>query len=267
MSIVVSTLPDSVIHRSAVDAVSRQIGKNLVGFLREEVKCTRLPENLLPLQVGIGKVADAALNQLLYSDFMNMSIFTAGIDDGVLDLIDSGKVTTVSTSGLYLSSEGQRRFIQNLNRYKNSIIMRTVDITDSPEVLLRLGVIAVNTAVEIDIYGHVNSSHLFGSQIVSGVGGSGEFAQNAYLSIFLTPSPSRKGKISAIVPMASQVDHSEHVVNIVITENGVADLRGLEPVERSNAIIKNCSHPTYKTLLKNSLIKLSLKLVVMNRIF
>ena len=171
----------------------------------------------------------------------------------MLDLIDRGKLSAVTTSGLYLSTNGQQRFFRYLERYKNFIIIRPVDITDSPELLLRLGVIAINTAIELDIYGHVNSSHVSGSNIIAGVGGSGEFAQNAYLSIFLTPSTSRKGAISAIVPMVTHVDHSEHVVDIVITEQGVADLRGLEPVERANSIINQCSHPDYKPLLSDYL--------------
>ena len=254
-SIVGSTLPDSHIPRPSVDETSEHIGKNLVDFLLTEVKKERLPNTLLPLQVGIGKVADAALKELSNTDLEDMTIFTAGIGDGVLDLIDNGKFSAVTTSGLYLSTEGQQRFFRNLERYKHHIIIRPVDITDSPELLLRLGVIAINTAVELDIYGHVNSSHVSGSNIIAGVGGSGEFAQNAYLSIFLTPSTSRKGAISAIVPMVAHVDHSEHVVDIVITEQGVADLRGLEPVERANSIINQCSHPDYKPLLRDYLNK------------
>ena len=254
-AIVGSEIPDPQIQRPAVDEISEQIGKNLVGFLMDEVGKGRLPKTLLPLQVGIGKVADAALKALTNTDLNNLTIFTAGIGDGVLDLIDNGKISAVTTSGLYLSSEGQRRFFDNLKQYKQHIIIRPVDITDSPELLLRLGIIAINTAVEIDIYGHVNSSHVAGSHIIAGIGGSGEFAQNAYLSIFLTPSISRKGEISAIVPMVAHVDHSEHVVDIVVTEHGVADLRGLEPVERAESIIDRCSHPDYQPLLREYLQK------------
>lgn len=244
-----ATIKDSIIPYSPIDEISQKIGENLVNFFQKEVGSKKLPPNLLPLQVGLGNVADSVAKALANSDFNGLTIYTGGIGDGVLDLIDSGKVEVVSTSGLYFSTEGQRRFFENLDRYKKTIIIRPLDIADSPEVILRLGVIAINTAIEIDIYGHVNSTHVQGSQIISGVGGSGEFAQNGFLSIFLTPSTSRKGTISAIVPMVSHVDHSEHTVDIIVTEQGVADLRGLEPVERAQKIISNCVHPDYKPLL------------------
>ncbi len=253
--IVEATVQDSVISRIPIDEASEKIGENLVRFFEKEVDSKKLPPTLLPLQVGLGNVADSVSKALAHSSFKDLTIYTGGIGDGVLDLIDSGKVQIVSTSGLYFSTEGQKRFFENLDRYKKTIIIRPLDIADSPEVIFRLGVIAINTAIEIDIYGHINSSHVQGSQVISGVGGSGEFAQNGFLSIFLTPSTSRKGSISAIVPMVSHVDHSEHVVDIIVTEQGVADLRGLEPVERAESIINNCAHSNYRPLLTEYLSK------------
>lgn len=253
--IVEATIQDPFIPRSPIDETSEKIGRNLISLLQKEIESQKLPQTFLPLQVGIGNVADAALKELVNSDFENLTIYTGGIGDGVLDLIDSGKVNVVSTSALYFSTDGQRRFFENLDRYKKTMVIRPLDIADSPEVIFRLGLITINTAVEIDIYGHINSSHVQGSQIISGVGGSGEFAQNGFLSIFLTPSTSRRGSISAIVPMVSHVDHSEHVVDVIITEQGVADLRGLEPVERAESIIHNCAHPDYKPLLTEYLDK------------
>lgn len=253
--IVEGTVRDSSIPRGPIDEASQKIGRNLFDFFQKEVDSQKLPKNLLPLQVGLGNVADSVAKELANSNFDGLTIYTGGIGDGVLDLIDSGKVGVVSTSGLYFSTDGQKRFFENLDRYKKVIIIRPLDIADSPEVILRLGVIAINTAIEIDIYGHVNSSHVQGSQIISGIGGSGEFAQNGFLSIFLTSSTSRKESISAVVPMVSHVDHSEHVVDVIVTEQGVADIRGLEPVERAECIIQNCAHPDYKPLLNEYLSK------------
>lgn len=84
--------------------------------------------------------------------------------------------------------------------------------------------------------------------MMNGIGGSGDFTRNAYISIFTCPSVAKEGKISSIVPMVSHLDHSEHSVNIVITEQGVADLRGKSPKERAQAIIENCAHPDYKQI-------------------
>ncbi|MEE9612579.1 MAG: acetyl-CoA hydrolase/transferase C-terminal domain-containing protein [Desulfatiglandales bacterium] len=253
--IIEGTVQDRVIPRHSRNETSQKIGKNLVTFFQKEVDSGKLPENLFPLQMGLGNIADSFSMELDSSTLKDLTIYSGGIGDGILDLIDSGKIRTVSTSGLYFSTEGQKRFFENLDRYKEIMIIRPLDIADSPEVIHRLGVIATNTAVEIDIYGHVNSSHVQGSKIISGIGGSGEFAQNSFLSIFLTPATSRKRSISAILPMVSHCDHTEHTVDIIVTDQGVADLRGLEPVERARSIIRNCAHPDYRSLLTEYLNK------------
>ena len=110
-----------------------------------------------------------------------------------------------------------------------------------PEIIRRLGVIAMNGMIEADIYGNVNSTHVMGSRIQNGIGGSGDFARNGYLSIFMAPSTAQKGTISTIVPMVSHVDHTEHDVQVVVTEQGLADLRGLSPRQRAHLIIEKCA--------------------------
>jgi len=107
----------------------------------------------------------------------------------------------------------------------------------------------MNTAIEVDIYGHVNSTNLFGSRMMNGIGGSGDFSRNAYLSIFQTPSVAKGGAISKVVPMVSHVDHTEHEVHLIVTEWGVADLRGKSPRERAREIIEKCAHPDYRDML------------------
>jgi acyl-CoA hydrolase len=142
--------------------------------------------------------------------------------------------------------------------FKPRLILRPQEISNSPEVIRRLGVIAINTALEADVFGNVNSTHVLGDSIVNGLGGSGDFARNASLSIFTTPSTAKNGCISRIVPLVSHVDHTEHCVNVIVTEHGVADLRGKSPRERASAIIERCAHPDYKPLLREYL-KLSNK--------
>ena len=117
-------------------------------------------------------------------------------------------------------------------------------------MIRRLGIIAINTAIEVDIYGNANSTHISGTKMMNGIGGSGDFERNAYISIFTCPSTAKGGLISSIVPMVSHQDHSEHDVNVIVTEQGVADLRGKSPIERAHLIIENCAHPDYKPFLR-----------------
>ena len=235
--------------RAAIDETSRQIAKNIVSFFEQEVEKGRLPENLLPFQTGLGALGGAILSELEKSKFENLEVHSALLDDGVLDLIDSGKIKAVSGVGLFLTDESLQKFFKDIERYKQKIILRPIDIVNAPEVIQRLGVIAINTALEMDIYGHINSSHVGGTRIMTGVAGSIEFARNGYLSIFMAPSVAREGSISTIVPMVSHVDHTEHEVSVVVTEQGLVDLRGLDPRERAREIIEKCAHPDYKPLL------------------
>jgi succinyl-CoA:acetate CoA-transferase len=236
-----------------LDQDSLEVGRHVIGFLKGEVEKGRLPSTLLPLELGLGNMAEAVMAELLRCDLGPLEVYTAVIGDGILDLIDAGRVKGMSVSGLYFSQKGFDRFWKDLKKYKDHILLRPVEIADCPEVILRLGVIAINGALEADIYGHMNSTHLQGSQVITGVGGSGEFAQNGVLSIFMLPSSRGGGKISTIVPMVTHVDHSEHVVDVVITEQGVADLRGLDPVERAERMIENCSHPNFRPYLRDYL--------------
>lgn len=239
--------------RPKIDANSERIAKNILDFLRDEVSAKRLPENLLPFQSGLGSLGGAILVGLSKSEFENLKVHSALLDDGILDLIDQGKLVVASGAGLFLSEEGQERFFSSIDAYREKMILRPVDITNSPEVIQRLGVIALNSAIEIDIYGHVNSSHIQGKNILSGVGGSVDFSRNGYISIFMTPSTAKGGDISAIVPMVSHVDHTEHEVDVIVTEWGTADIRGLDPRDRAKRIIQNCAHPDYRPLLEEYL--------------
>jgi len=247
--IIISDKKTSPPQRPIIDDVSRKIAKNIVSFFKKEVENGRLPENLLPLQTGLGGLGGAILSELEQSKFENLEVHSALLDDGVLDLIDSGKIKAVSGVGLFLTDESLQRFSKDIERYKQKIILRPIDIVNAPEVIERLGVIALNSAIEMDIYGHVNSTHIGGTRIMAGVAGSIEFARNGYLSIFMAPSIARGGNISTIVPMVSHVDHTEHEVSVMVTEQGLADLRGLDPRERATEIIEKCAHPDYRPLL------------------
>ena len=181
--------------------------------------------------------------------FKDLELYSEVLQDSVLDLVDIGKVRAASGSALTLSTSARRRFFNELYRYKDKIVLRPVEISNSPEVIRRLGVIAINTAIEVDIYGQVNSTHVLGSQMMNGIGGSGDFIRNGAISFIVTPSTAKEGRISAIVPMVTHVDHSEHSVDVVVTEHGLVDTRPLTPRQVAEQVIKKCAHPDYRDLL------------------
>ncbi len=250
-AIVITDSNDQASPLAPIDKNSEKIASYLVDFLKNKVEHNGLPQNLLPLQSGVGSVANAVLAGLLDSPFESLDFYSEVIQDSVLDLIDRGKIRIASGTSLTFSKEGQQRFINNLEEYKRKIILRPQEISNNPEIIRRLGSIAMNTAIEVDIYGNVNSTNIMGSKMMNGIGGSGDFTRNAYLSIFVTPSIAKNGDISCVVPMVSHVDHTEHDVQVIVTEQGLADLRGLSPRERAETIINNCTHPEYKSKLKN----------------
>jgi acetyl-CoA hydrolase/succinyl-CoA:acetate CoA-transferase len=178
-------------------------------------------------------------------------MYTEVIQDSIFDLIDNDKLRFASTTALTFSKEGQARFVHQLHELKSKFVIRPMEISNNPEVIRRLGLITMNTALEADIYGNINSTHVLGSSMMNGIGGSGDFTRNAYISMFMAPSLAKGGKISAFVPMVSHVDHNEHSVQIMVSEQGLADLRGKSPRERAKLIIDKCVHPLYKDLMKD----------------
>jgi succinyl-CoA:acetate CoA-transferase len=249
VAIVECDITDKVRPLGPIDDDSKAISKHIMNFLKDEVNAGRLPDNLLPLQSGVGSVANAVLGGLVDSDFENLTCYTEVIQDSMFDLIDAGKVTVASGTSFTPSEEGLVRLLNNMEHYASHCVLRPMEISNHPETARRLGVIAMNTAIEVDIYGHVNSTNIMGSRMMNGLGGSGDFTRNGYLTIFTTVSTAKNGDISSIVPMVSHVDHTEHDVHVVVTEQGLADLRGLSPKERARKIIENCAHPDYKPML------------------
>jgi len=233
----------------APDEETKIMADHLLTFLRSEVEAGRLTEKLAPLQSGIGSVANAVLHGMLNSEFENLEVYSEVLQDAVFDLIDAGKVDFASCCSITLSEEKMDQVFSDFDRYKDKIIMRPQEISNHPEIIRRLGLIAINTALELDIYGNVNSTHVTGTKMMNGIGGSGDFARNSRLAIFVTKSIAKNGDISSVVPFASHVDHTEHDVDVIVTELGYADLRGLAPRERVPLIIENCAHPMYRDQL------------------
>jgi acyl-CoA hydrolase len=227
--------------------VTCKIGEHVANFLAGEVRSGRVPAELLPIQSGVGDTANAVLLALGdHPDIPDFEMYTEVVQDAVAQLIRRSRVKFASTCSLTLSKSMMQEVYADLTWYRRRLVMRPQEITNHPEIVRRLGIISINTAIEVDMFGNVNSTHVMGKQLMNGIGGSGDFTRNAYISIFCCPSSAKGGKISTIVPQVSHADHSEHSVQVVVTENGLADLRGKDPRERAKCIIENCAHPDYR---------------------
>jgi len=253
IAVVESDRPDNTGGNAGEDEKSIKIAQHLIHFFEEEVKAGRLPANLLPLQSGIGNVANSIIGGLAEGPFKNLTVWTEVLQDTFLKFWDSDKLDFATATSIRFSPEGFAHFYKNWDSYKERLLLRPQQVANSPEIIRRLGVIAMNTPLEVDIYAHANSTCALGSRMLNGIGGSGDFLRNAKYSIMHFPS-SRPSKtdphgISSVVPFATHVDHTEHDLDILVTDQGLADLRGLSPRQRAPVIIKNCAHPYYQDQL------------------
>ena len=254
VAIVESDKLDGVKPFTPADETTMKIGSNVCDFLVSQLKAGLIPPQFLPLQSGVGNIANAVLGCLGSNpDIPAFEMYTEVIQDAVIDLMKEGKCKFASCCSMTISDDKQNEVFQNIKFFHDKVIMRPGEISNNPEVARRLGLIAINTALEADIFGNINSTHVLGTKMMNGIGGSGDFTRSAMISIFTTPSTAKDGKISSFVPMVSHLDHSEHSVKIIITEYGVADLRGKSPIQRARCIIDNCVHPDYRPLLNEYL--------------
>ncbi|HLP04289.1 MAG TPA: acetyl-CoA hydrolase/transferase family protein [Paludibacter sp.] len=248
---------DEVSGFTPTDEVTDKIGQNVANFLANEIKTGRVPKEFLPIQSGVGNIANAVMASLgVNPDIPNFEMYTEVIQDSVIGLIKNGKIKFASGCSLTITTPVLHEIYADLEFFRDKLVLRPQEMSNSPELARRLGLITINTALEADIFGNVNSTHVMGSKMMNGIGGSADFTRSAYISIFTTPSTAKNGNISAIVPMVTHVDQNEHSVNILITEHGVADLRGKSPIQRAEEIIGNCVAPEYRPML-NEYLKLS----------
>lgn len=233
-----------------VDEITARIGQNVADFFVAEMLAGRIPKTFLPIQSGVGNIANAVLAAMGSNEKIpRFNIYTEVIQDAVIDMMQKDNVSLVSGCSLTVSNEVLHQVFDDINFYKERMVLRPSEISNNPGLARRLGIIALNTAIEVDIFGSVNSTHVNGIKMMNGIGGSGDFTRNSYLSIFLTPSTAKGGKISCIVPKVTHEDHNEHSVKIIVSEYGVADLRGKGPRHRAEEMIEKCAHPDYRPLL------------------
>ena len=250
VGIVECHLPDEARTMTPSTEITQQIGQNMADFLVWNMQMGYIFKNKLTLQSGVGSGANAVLGALgSCPEVPNFNIYTEVLQEEPLRLIREGRVVAASTGALTISSDHLKDLYANINDFRGRLLLRPSEISNCPEIIARLGICSMNTAIEVDIYGHVNSTKIGGSMMMNGVGGSADFTCNAMLSTFTCSSTTKNGCISSIVPFCSHVDHTEHYVDAIITEYGVADLRNKCATEKAEALIA-IAHPDYRPLLR-----------------
>ncbi len=248
--VVLTNEPDETGGFTPNDDVTDRIGQNVTEFLVAEMRAGRIPPGFLPLQSGVGNIANAVLTALGQArEIPAFEMYTEVLQDSTIPLLQSGRIKFASTTSLALSPAISAEVYADLARFRDRILLRPQELSNNPEIIRRLGIISMNTAIEVDLGGAVNSSHIMGNKVMNGIGGAGDFTRNAYLSIFSCPSTQKGGKISTVVPVVSHMDHSEHSVDVLVTEHGVADLRGKDPRERARIVIAKCAAAEYRDQL------------------
>ena len=254
VGVVESNIPEEARAFKAVNAETQAIGENVVDFFLRDMKAGHIPAGMFPIQSGVGATGNAVLEAIGSCEGLPpLEVFSEVVQDAVIDLIERGRITQASCTAMTCTNEKVQHVYENMDFFRKHLTLRPSELANGPELIRRFGVIAMNTALECDIYGNENSSHICGSSLMNGIGGSCDYERNGSVSIFYTPSTAKGGTISAIVPMCCHVDSTEHDVDIIVTEQGVADLRGKGPVKRAHEIIAPCAHPDYRQLLRDYL--------------
>ena len=252
--VVETNIPEEARTFNEPDEATTQIAQNVAELLANDMRTGRIPSQFLPVQSGVGATGNAVFKALSASPLIpRFHVYSEVVQDAAIHYMMEGKIINASATAMTVTNERLKMVYDNIDYFSKHLTLRQSEIANSPEVIRRLGVIALNTALECDIYGNENSSHVCGSSLMNGIGGSCDYERNGYLSIFTTPSTAKNGKISAIVPMCCHVDSTEHDVDVIVTEQGVADLRGKGPIHRAHEIIENCAHPDYRPLLRDYL--------------
>lgn len=258
VAVVESQRPDYPVEFKADSGVCRQIAQHVIAFL---VECRdRFGWNhwVPPLQSGVGNIANAVIAELHHSPFQRLHFWTEVFQEGLLSLLaDRDRFAGASSSALSLADTAPERILEVIAAARGDLVLRPMWMSNNPEIISRLHVIAMNTPLEVDLLGNVNSTHIEGARIVNGLGGSGDFFRNAYLSVAHTPSVRHlhDGRtVSCVLPTVSHVDHTEHDIKCIVTEHGYANNLGIvSPRARATGIIERCAHPYFRPLLREYL--------------
>ena len=266
---------DCLVHISQVSGLVEsdeelfEVGLPQIGPVQEAIGkyVADLIDDGSTLQIGYGGIPDAVVMQLQHK--RDLGIHTEMIGDGILSLIESGAVTnrkktfmpgkTIATFAL-----GSRRLYRTLHR-NPAIEMHPVDFTNDPYIAARNdNLCAINATLQIDLLGQCGSESL-GHLPYSGTGGQVDFVRAANRSkggkaFIVLPSTAKDGAVSRIAPVLSPGTHvttSKNDINYVVTEFGVAELRGKTAKQRAEALI-GIAHPDFRAELRESARKMNL---------
>lgn len=252
VAVVETDRPDDPYEFRDPTDVDLEIAEHLGSFLESELDQNRTLTERVCLQFGVGSLGNALMGRLTEIEFGQREVIYFGevFQDGLLDALDEGLLAGASAASLALSVEGQKRLFADIEQYVEDVVLRPADVSNNPALIEQFGVVGVNSAVAVDLYGNANATHIGGTEIISGIGGSGDFNRNCRLGIIALPSTASDGDISRIVPLVSHVDHTEHDHSVIVTEHGVADLRGQSPGERMESLIE-VAHPDFRDSLRS----------------
>ncbi|MFV0518425.1 MAG: acetyl-CoA hydrolase/transferase family protein [Aminipila sp.] len=263
---------DSFIHISEIDAfveTSRPLPELAIPKLSEvEIaigkNCASLIEDGSTLQLGIGAIPDAVLSQL--KDKKNLGIHSEMISDGVVDLFESGAIDCSKKSidkGKMIVTflMGTKRLYDFADR-NPMVEFRTVDYVNNPVVVAQCSkMVCINACLQVDFIGQVVSDSI-GTMQFSGVGGQVDFVRGAAMSldgkgkaIIAMPSVARKKDGSVISKIVPYIDHgaavttNRHDVDYIVTEYGIARMKGKSLQDRARALIE-IAHPDFREELK-----------------
>ncbi|MCG3109079.1 hypothetical protein L3N51_01369 [Metallosphaera sp. J1] len=237
-------------YKSPGDAETK-ISDNILQFLSQEIKkgfSRELYERGdLILQPGAGSLS-SKLEERLSQFGLRVDVWAETLP--VKWALHAGDYAKHVSSSALFALHGEEKYLHEFYETRDfkNVILRGQNVTNNPEVIQRLNLVSILQAINVDVYGNANISHIHG-KIYNGVGGSVDFAPNAYITVIALPSTTGDGKISRIVPMTTHVDIPEHYVDVVVTEQGYADLRGKAPLDRAKEIVERCAHPSFKDSL------------------
>lgn len=232
-----------------------------IGAVEEAIgeHCASLIHHGDTLQLGIGAIPDAVLRFL--TDKKDLGIHSEMFSDGVIDLAESGVINNKRKSlhpGKFVANfvMGTRRLYDFVD-HNSDVLLLPVDYVNNPVVIAKNdNMVSINSCVQVDLMGQVCAESV-GLKQISGVGGQVDFLRGAAMSkggrsILAFPSTTAQGKISKIVPLldpGAAVTSSRNDVDYIITEFGIAHLKGRTLKERAQALIK-IAHPDFREFLQ-----------------